>query len=89
MNENDTRTTSISKSTDLQEIADFWDTHSLADYEEQIEEVRFELRAQRRRRVSIDPEVYERVKVRARVSGITPETLVNLWIVERLGLRTK
>lgn len=85
MNENNTHTTSISKSSNTEEIADFWDAHSLADFEDQIEEVEFEVRAQPRRRVSIDPEIYERLKVRANVRGIDPETLVNLWIAERLA----
>ena len=36
----------------LEEIADFWDTHSLADYWDQTHEVSFEVRAQRRRRIT-------------------------------------
>jgi hypothetical protein len=51
------RLTSISKARTLDEIADFWDTHSLADYWDQTQEVEFEVRAQRRRRVTLDPEV--------------------------------
>jgi hypothetical protein len=85
MNESEnTRLTSISKARTLDEIADFWDTHSLADYWEQTQEVEFEVRAKRRRRVTLDPEVYARVEAQARARGILPETLVNLWLVERL-----
>jgi len=80
----DTSVTSISKARTPDEIADFWDSHSLADYWDQTHEVAFEVRAQRRRRVTLDPEVYERVAAEARVRGILPETLVNLWLVERL-----
>ena len=40
-------------------------------------------RAQRRRRVTLDPEVWERVVDQAQVRGISPETLVNLWLMER------
>ncbi|MFZ2358159.1 MAG: CopG family antitoxin [Anaerolineae bacterium] len=85
MNGNDdTRLTSISKARTLDEIADFWDTHSVADYWEQTEEVEFEVRAQRRRRVTLTPEVYARVETQARLRGVLPETLVNLWLAERL-----
>lgn len=80
----DTQLTSISQARTLEEIADFWDTHSLADYWDQTNEVEFQVRARRRRRVTLDPEVYARVETRARVRGILPETLVNLWLVERL-----
>ncbi|MFH1928474.1 MAG: CopG family antitoxin [Chloroflexota bacterium] len=85
MNErDDTRLTSISRARALEEIADFWDTHSLADYWDQTHEVEFEVRASRRRRVTLVPEVYARIEAQARERGILPETLVNLWLVERL-----
>ena len=76
--------TSISKASTLEEIADFWDTHSLADYWDQTHEVEFEVRAKRRRRITLVPEVYTRIEAQARKRGILPETLVNLWLVERL-----
>ena len=76
--------TSISKAQTLEEIADFWDTHSLADYWDQTHDAEFEVRAKRRRRVTLMPQVYEQIKTQARVQGVLPETLVNLWLVERL-----
>ena len=76
--------TSISQARTLDEIADFWDTHSLADYWDQTQEVTFEVRAMHRRRVTLDPEVYMQVEAEARARGLMPETLVNLWLVERL-----
>lgn len=83
-NESETQT-SISKASTLEEIAKFWDTHSLGDYWDQTQEVEFEVRAGRRRRIVLDPEIYERVKNQARLRGIGPETLVNLWVAERLA----
>ena len=67
----------------VEAAADFWDTHSLSDYWDQTHEVQIEVRAQRRRRVALDPEVWERVIQQARVRGVSPETLVNLWLMER------
>ena len=81
---NDVGVTSISKAHTPEEIADFWDTHSLDDYWDQTHEVEFEVRVKRRRRVTLDPEVYTRLEAQARARGISPETLVNLWLVERL-----
>ena len=78
---------SISKARTLEEIAEFWDTHSLADYWDQTHEVEFEVRAKRRRRVNLDPDIYAQVETRARARGIVPETLVNLWLAERLQLQ--
>jgi hypothetical protein len=85
MNESDgTRMTSISQARTLEEIGEFWDTHSLADYWDQTHEVEFEVRAKHRRRVTLDPDVYTRIEAQARNRGILPETLINLWLAERL-----
>jgi len=81
----DTQLTSISKARTLEEIADCWDTHSLDDYWDQTHEVEFEVRAKRGRRVTLDPEVYAQLEVQARARGLLPETLVNLWLAERLA----
>jgi len=81
---NDTQATSISKARTLEEIAEFWDTHSLDDYWDQTHEVEFEVRALRRRRVTLDPDIYARLEAQAQARGLSPETLVNLWLAERL-----
>jgi hypothetical protein len=78
--------TSLSKATSLTEIAEFWDTHSLADYWDQTTAVQFEVKAPHRYHVTIDPEVYTQVAESARKRGILPETLVNLWLVEKLQI---
>ncbi|MCI0398391.1 MAG: BrnA antitoxin family protein [Chloroflexi bacterium] len=76
---------SISKATTLEELAEFWDTHSLADYWDETYEVEFEIRARRRRRVTLDPELYEKISKEAQLRGVEPETLVNLWLAERVS----
>ena len=86
MNESDKpQMTSISKAQTIEEIAEFWDTHSLADYWDQTHEVDIEVRAERRRRITLDPHLYSRVEALARLRGVMPETLVNLWIAERVA----
>ncbi|MFZ4655389.1 MAG: hypothetical protein ACOYNY_00155 [Caldilineaceae bacterium] len=85
MNENDNvQVTSISKAQTLEEIGDYWDTHSLTEHWDETYEVEFEVRAQERHHVAIEPELYNRVEVQARQRGVQPETLINLWISERL-----
>ena len=76
--------TTISKARTLEEIADFWDTHSLADSWDQTHEVEFEVRAKRRHRVVVDPDVFAQIETQAHTRGVLPETLINLWLVERL-----
>lgn len=78
------RHTSLSQAASAEEIGEFWDSHSLADYWDETHEVNIEVRAERRRRVTLAPEVYTGVEELARRKGILTETLVNLWLVERL-----
>ncbi len=83
-----TETTTISKASTMEEIGNFWDNHSLADRWDQTHEVDFDVRAQRRRRITIDPELYFKVEAQARTRGILPETLINMWLSERLSQAT-
>jgi hypothetical protein len=78
------RVSGISRASNIEEIADFWDTHSLADHWDKTRDASFSIRATRRRRVTIDPEAYGQIESLARRRGISPETLVNLWLVEHL-----
>jgi CopG antitoxin of type II toxin-antitoxin system len=90
MNENDdAQLTPISGARTPEEIAEFWDNHSLADYWDETHAVEFEIRAKRRRRVTLDPEVYSELEAEARARGVLPETLVNLWLAERLHGQTQ
>ena len=75
---------SISKAATLEDIGEFWDSHSLADYWDETHEVDFEVSAERRRRVTLAQEIYSRIEAQARKQGLLPETLVNLWLAERL-----
>ena len=76
--------TSISKASTYEEIGEFWDTHSLADYWDQTYEVEFEVRIPRHHRISIEADLFDRIADEARHRGVSSETLINLWIAERL-----
>lgn len=78
--------TSISQATSPEEIGEFWDSHSLDDYWPQTREVEITVRALPHRRVAVDPTVYSQLEDRARQRGLLPETLINLWLAERLAL---
>ena len=62
-----------------------WDTHSFADYWDEAIDVEIEVTAPRRRRVAIEPELWEKIAAQARAKGITVETLVNVWLAERVA----
>ena len=82
-NSDNQRTTSISNAGSIEEIAEYWDNHSLADHWEQTHEVDFEVRAPRR--ITLEPDVYTRLEEQAKTSGVPLATLANLWLKERLA----
>jgi len=67
MSENkNTQPSSISQAQTLEEIGEFWDTHSLDDYWDKTREVKFEVRAIQRRRVTVEPKIYKQLEAEAR-----------------------
>ena len=69
-----------------EEMADFWDTHSLADYWVQTEPAEFEIDPNARRRylVAVDRELLARAQRMALARGLSTESLVNLLLEQRL-----
>ena len=76
---------SISQSRTLEEMAEFWDTHDAADFDERTYEVEmeFDLHA-RRHYIAIDPDLLNRLRDTAAARGLSTESLANLWLQERL-----
>jgi hypothetical protein len=68
------------------EIVEFWETHSLADYWDETEPAEFEIDSNARRRylVAVDPELLQRVQKMAQSLGVSTESLVNLFLEQRL-----
>jgi hypothetical protein len=69
-----------------EEMAEFWDTHSLGDYWDQTEPADFEVSNQLYHRylVPVDREVFGRVQQAARTRGVSTAILLNLLLEQRL-----
>jgi predicted DNA binding CopG/RHH family protein len=85
--------THIPDFTSDEEEAEYWDTHSTADIMDEGEAVELdvsELRAKRERRMAkqvclrFDMGILGRTKNRAKALGVPYQTLIQLWIAERL-----
>jgi hypothetical protein len=73
-------------SVSIEETIAFWDTHSTADYEDETEEVAVEIDLQEEVfTVALVPELVDMIQPQAKARGVTTETLVNLWLFERLN----
>lgn len=69
----------------IAEAAEFWDAHDLADYWDLTEQADFEVAVERSRYfVAVDPELAEKLAVEAHRRGLSTETLINLWLSDKL-----
>ncbi len=69
----------------LEEAADYWDTHSFADYLEDTEPVEIEVcLGQRRILLEIDSDLSEKLKKIARKKKQSYDKLINSWIREKI-----
>jgi hypothetical protein len=76
---------SISQAKSYQEIAEFWDTHDLADYWDQTEPVEFEIDIQSEATYyALDRQLSHNLARAADERGVSAETLLNIWIQEKL-----
>ena len=75
----------ISQASSYKEIGDFWDTHDLADYWDQTEPVEFEVDIESEATCyALDKELSQMLSEVAEERGVSAETLLNLWVQERL-----
>ena len=79
----------------IEEEAEFWDTHDLSEFEEELEEVKdvqFVVSRGRPKKaitVRVDEETLATLTKEATEQGIGPSTLVRMWILEHLRKRPK
>lgn len=69
----------------IEEAAEFWDSHSTADYDDLMRDVHFDVDIQRRIfLVPIEGGIAKEITTIAKREGLELETLVNLWLKEKL-----
>ncbi|MFQ6042025.1 MAG: CopG family antitoxin [Candidatus Poribacteria bacterium] len=69
----------------IEEAGEFWDTHSLADYWDLTHEVEIEVDLKSSTHVvAIEKGIAREVRKLARGQGLSPETLINLWLQEKI-----
>ncbi len=67
------------------ELVDFFDTHDMGDYWEQMPEADFEIKIKRRKHlIALEEEVATKVTQIAKAKNISSEALINTWLKEKL-----
>ncbi len=74
----------------LEEFWAFWDTHSTADYEDLMEDVdmRIDIRSSKVY-CAVEKDLIAQLRTQARQQGVSTETLINLWLREKVAEATQ
>ncbi len=70
----------------LEELVEFFDSHDLGDYWDELPEAHFDVAMKRRKRlVAIEEELVGRVAEIARARDVSTEELINAWLKEKVA----
>jgi hypothetical protein len=70
----------------LESFWEFWDSHSTADYEDLMDDVDVTVNVRGSKTYcAVARDLAEQIRIEARRQGISTETLVNLWLREKLA----
>lgn len=76
---------SISKASNYEEIGEYWDTHDMSDVWDKTKRVSFEFDAGSKAIFyPLEMKLAEKVRAMAKKEGLSSETLVNLWIQQKI-----
>lgn len=81
-----TNKSSLSQARSYQEMGEFWDTHDVTEFWDATEPVEFEVDIQSEvRYYALESTLARKVSQIAQRRGVSVETLINLWVQERVA----
>jgi hypothetical protein len=83
MDEN--KLSSVSKADTDEKIGEFWGSHDFTEFDTGAPDVEFEVTCA----VPIERELFAAIEKQAHQRGVKVETLVNLWLQQKLAEQTK
>ena len=80
----------LPKTDPIQELAEFWDTHDLTEFEDELEEVTEPVFVRGAAiKVPLESREVEAVEQMAQVKGVSREELVRAWVLQKLTWRNQ
>jgi hypothetical protein len=77
---------SISKARSYKEIGEFWEVHELSDFWRKTKKVKFDVDiASEVTYYPIERDLSEKIQSLARTRGVSSDTLVNLWLEQKIN----
>ena len=80
------KTEPLPKTDSIQELAQFWDTHDVTDFEDQLEEVSESVFSPRAAiRLELESNEADAVRKMAEAKGVADAELIHSWVREKIG----
>jgi hypothetical protein len=80
----------LPKTDSIQELAEFWDSHDLTDFEDELEEVPKPIFVRGAAiKVPLESREVKAIEQMARAKGVSREELVRAWVLQKLIRREK
>ncbi len=77
--------TSISKATSYKEIGDYWDIHDVTEIWDKTKKVEFDVQIESEvTYYPLEKSLSEKVQDLAKKRGVSSETLINIWVQQKL-----
>ncbi len=79
------------KNVSRKKLAEFWDTHSFADYLDELKPVKVKFAKNLSSGITIrfDEPTLHKIRQTAHAKGVGPTTLARMWIIEKLQESSK
>jgi predicted DNA binding CopG/RHH family protein len=78
----------LPKTDSIEKLAEFWDTHDLTDFEDELEEIAEPVFVRGSAiKVQLDSSEAEAVEQMAQAKGVSREELIHAWVLEKLARR--
>lgn len=78
----------LPKTDSIQEVAAFWDTHDLSEFEDELEEVAGPVFVRGTAiKVPLGPREVKAVEQMAQAKGVSRENLIRTWVLQKIARR--
>ena len=80
----------LPRSQSVKELVDFFETHDMGDYWEQMPEVYFDVNIKKRKHlVALEEDIVDKLTKIAKSKKVSSESLINTWLKDRIRRATK
>ncbi len=84
------RSKTLPRSKSVKELVNFFETHDVGDYWEQMPEAHFDVNIKKRKHlVALEEDIVDKLTEIAKAKRVSSESLINTWLKDKLRRVTK